>query len=337
MRAIVLTGYGGPEQVELREVPAPRPGPGQVLVEVHAAGVNPLDFKTRDGKLRVLRRYALPVVMGNELAGRVVEVGPGVTQLSPGEEVFARVAHTELGAFAEFAVVREAHVARKPSNMSMPEAAAVPLAALTAWQCLDMLDVAAGTRVLVHAGVGGVGSFAVQLAKARGARVITTCSGRNVELAEALGADEVIDYTKERFEETVRNLPAVLDTVGGETLERSFAVVARGGKIVSIAGPPEPGTARRSGFGGMIGALFWVASVKARRLARQHGVQYAYHFMHPDGRELEVIGELIEGGKVRALVDKIYPLEQAREALAHVESGRTRGKVVLAVRGEGAG
>ncbi len=318
-------------------MPAPVPGQGQVLVEVHAAGVNPLDFKTRNGKLRVLRRYALPVVMGNELAGRVLEVGPGVTRFSPGEEVFARVAHADLGAFAELAVVHESHVARKPSNMTMTEAAAVPLAALTAWQCLDMLDVVPGTRLLVHAGVGGVGSFAVQLAKARGARVITTCSGRNVELAQSLGADEVIDYTQERFEEKVHDLSAVLDTVGGETLARSFGVVARGGKVVSIAGPPEPGTARRSGFGGMIEALFWAASLKTRRLARQHGVQYAYHFMHPDGRELEVIGELIEGGKVRALVDKIYPLEQTREALAHVESGRTRGKVVLSVRGEEAG
>jgi alcohol dehydrogenase len=323
--------------VEARDVPAPRPGPGQVLVEVHAAGVNPLDFKIRDGKLRVLRRYSLPVVMGNELAGRIAELGPDVKRFSEGEDVFVRVAHADLGAFAEFAVVREGDLAKKPNNISMVEAAAVPLAALTAWQCLDMLGVAAGTRVLVHAGVGGVGSFAVQLAKARGARVITTCSTRNVELAQSLGADEVIDYTQERFEEKIRNLPAVLDTVGGETLARSFEVVARGGKLVSIAGPPEPGTATRSGFGGAIGALFWLASFGARRHARQREVTYAYHFMHPNGRELDVIGEFIAGGKVRALVDKVYPLEAAREALAHVEGGRTRGKVVLAVRGEGSG
>lgn len=333
MRAALLTGYGSNDKVVVRaDVPPPSPGPGEVLVEVHAAGLNPLDFKTRAGQLRLLRRFPLPAVFGNELAGRVVGLGPGASRFREGDEVFARVDKDELGAFAEYARVREAHAAPKPPGLSMAEAAAVPLAALTAWQALDALGVAAGTRLLVHAGSGGVGAFALQFARARGAHVATTTSGRNAELVRRLGADVVVDYRERRFDDELSGYDAVLDSLGGDELRRSFRVLRPGGKVVSIAGPPEPGTARRDRLAAWLVPLFWAVSLRARRAARARGATYEYLFMRPDGEALGRIGELIAAGEVRVVVDRTYPLDDVRAALTYLETGRARGKVVLTVR-----
>ncbi|HEU4538997.1 MAG TPA: NADP-dependent oxidoreductase, partial [Polyangiaceae bacterium] len=333
VRAALLTGYGSNDKVEVRaDVPTPSPEGDELLVEVHAAGLNPLDFKTRDGKLRVLRRYPLPIVFGNEVAGRVAALGPDARRFRVGDEVFARLDKDALGAFGEYARVREPHAAPKPPALTMAESAAVPLAALTAWQCLDSLGVGKDTRVLVHAGSGGVGAFALQFARLRGAHVATTTSSRNVELVHKLGADVVIDYNAKRFEDELSDYDGVLDALGGETLFRSFRVLKPGGKVVSIAGPPEPGTARRGGFSPWLVPLFWVASLRARRAAAAQRVSYEYLFMHPDGAQLERIGRLSADGKVSVVVDRTYPLEDVRAALAYLETGRARGKIVLTVR-----
>ena len=330
MRAAVMTGYGGNEVVEVRDVPKPVPSPGEVLVEVRAASVNPLDFKIRDGKLRLLRSYRFPLVMGNDLAGVVAEGG---TRFRPGDRVYARLDKTRIGAFAEYAVVREEDLARAPSGLSFAEAASLPLAGLTAWQALfEAAGLKFGQRVLIHAGAGGVGTLAIQLAKSEEIQVAATASGAGLDLVRRLGADVVIDYRNEKFEEKVRDYDAVLDSVGGETLERSFAVLKKGGIVVSIAGPPEEGTAQDMGAGLLIRALFFFLSRKVRRLARRHGARYRYIFMKPSGEQLARLAGLVEEGRLKPVIDRIFPLEQAKEALAYVETGRAKGKVVIALR-----
>lgn len=331
MRALLLTRYGGPDVAELRAVPRPRPGAGEVLVRVHAAGLNPVDFKTREGKLKLIQRYPLPVVMGNELAGIVEARGEGATRFAAGERVFARMAKGAMGAFAGHAVVPEKLLAAMPPSLDFEAAAGVPLAGLTALQALrDELRLGPGSRVFIPGGAGGVGTFAIQLAKWLGAEVTTTASPRGRALVERLGADVVIDYTAERFEDHVRDMDGVFDLIGGETLEKSFGVMRRGGKLVSIAAMPEPGTARRDlGRGTALAALFWLASYGLRTRARKHGVAYRYLFMHPSGAELAELAQLIEDGKLEPVIDRVFPFEEIAQAFAYLESGRAKGKVVV--------
>lgn len=331
MRAFVLTRYGGPASAELREVPRPEPGPNTLRVRVHAAGLNPVDFKTREGKARVLLRYALPVVMGNELAGVVDAVGPGVTRFSPGDRVFARVDKLQMGALAEYACVHEDLAAAVPAGLDLTAAAGVPLAGLTALQALrDELQVAPGQRIFISGGAGGVGTFALQIARILGAEVATTASPRGEALVRRLGAAVVVDYTQRRFEEELRDYDGALDLVGGDTLARTFQVVRRGGAVVSVAGMPEPQTARKDlGRGGALAALFWLTSLGSRRLARRHGVRYRYLFMHPGAADLEVLARWIDAGRLEAVVDRVFPLERVAEAFAYLEGGRAKGKVVV--------
>src|SRR5258708_2185158 len=246
MRGFVLTRYGGPDVAELREVPVPEPGRGEVRIDVKAAGLNPVDFKTRNGQLRVISRHALPIVLGCELSGVVASVGEGVTRMRPGDEVFTRVAKDRLGAFAETACVHEDLVAKKPASLDFVQAAAVPLAALTALQALrDEVAVEEGMRVFIPGCAGGVGTFALQIAKHLGATVATTASPRGRALVERLGADVIIDYTTQDFTKELRDYDAAFDLVGGDTLRGTFSVGRRGGKGVSIAGLPEPTTATK--------------------------------------------------------------------------------------------
>lgn len=334
MKAFVLSGYGGPEHTALADVPQPSPGATDLLVRVHAAGLNPVDFKTRAGKLKVVQGYPLPIVMGNELAGVVVAVGPSVSRFVAGDRVFARVNKARMGAFAEFATVDENHAAPMPASVDFASAAAVPLAALTALQVLrDELQVGQGTRVFIPGGAGGVGTFAIQLAKYYGAHVATTASPRGDALVRRLGADVVVDYTRERFEDRLTGYDCVFDLMGGETLARAFAVLKPGGKLVSIAGLPEPQTARQDlgrGFG--LAALFWVASLATRMRAARHHATYRYLFMHPSGADLAQLASLIDDGKIQVVVDRVFPFDEASQAMAYLESGRAKGKVVLAIR-----
>jgi alcohol dehydrogenase len=334
MRALVLSRYGGPEHTALTDVPQPSPRAGEFLVRVHAAGLNPVDYKTRAGALRVIRKYPLPIVMGNELSGVVDAVGPGMVRFARGDRVFARVDKDFMGAFAEYAVVHEDHAARMPASLDFPSAAAVPLAALTALQALrDELYLSAGHRVFIPGGAGGVGTFAIQIAKHLAAHVATTTSPRGEALVKRLGADVVINYRRERFEDKLSGYDCAFDLVGGDTLARLWPVVKPGGRVVSIAGMPEPVTARKDlGRGSGLAVLFWVASLATRLRAVRHGVSYRYLFMHPSGADLAYLASLIEAKKLEVVIDRVFPFAEAKQALAYLETGRAKGKVVLAIR-----
>lgn len=334
MQAFILSQYGGPEHTAVADVPQPVPGADEILVRVHAAGLNPVDFKTRAGQLKVVQAYRLPMVMGNELAGVVEAVGASVTRFAAGDRVFARVNKARMGAFAQYAVVEENHAAPMPASLDFTSAAAVPLAALTALQVLrDELQVIPGTRIFIPGGAGGVGTFAIQLAKHFGAHVATTASPRGEALVRRLGADVVVDYTRERFEDRLANYDCAFDLLGGDTLARLFAVLKPGSTVVSIAGMPEPQTAYKDlERGAGLAALFWLASWPTRLRAARHGMRYRYLFMHPSGADLTQLAALIDGGQLEVVVDRVFALEDAQQAMAYLESGRAKGKVVLAVR-----
>lgn len=331
MRAFVLNRYGGPEATELREVPAPNPGAQEVLVRVHAAGLNPLDFKIRNGMLKVVQRFKFPIVMGNELAGIVEAVGEGVTRFAIGDRIFARVAKDSLGAFADYAAIPESIVAPLPGSLDFETAAGIPLAGLTALQALrDELNLKPGSRVFIPGGAGGVGTFAIQIAKWLGAEVTTTASPRGAALVKRVGADRVIDYTAQAFEDHVRDMDGVFDLIGGETLRKSFGVVKRGGKVVSIAGMPEPETARKDlRSGAALIALFWIASFSLRAVARKHGATYRYLFMHASGSELAELAALVEKQKLVPIIDRVFPFAEIDQAFAYLEAGHAKGKIVV--------
>jgi alcohol dehydrogenase len=335
MRAFTLQRYGDPDAAALTEVEVPQPGAGEIQIRVRAAGLNPVDYKIREGMLRVISKYRLPVVMGNELAGEVVAQGPGATKFAIGERVMVRVAKQRLGAFAEFACVDETLAARIPASLDFAHAAALPLAALTALQCLrDELHAAPGKHYLITGGAGGVGTFAIPLAKWLGAHVTTTASYRGEKLVRELGADHVIDYTKERLADHAGRFDGALDLVGGDTLPQLFALVKPGGTVVSIAGLPEPQTARRDlQRGAGLAALFWFVSRRLRHAARRAGVRYRYKFMHPSGDELAELAALVDSGKLRVVLDRTFAFDLIASAFAYLEQGHAKGKVVVQMEG----
>ena len=333
MKAVLMRKYGDNAVVEVADVPRPTLGAGEVLVEVHAASVNPIDFKTRNGDVRMILRYELPLVMGNDLSGVVVERGPGVTEVATGDAVYARLGKRRIGAFAEYAAVRVADLAPKPVSLDHVQAASLPLVGLTSLQALrERAHLAAGQKVLIHAGSGGVGTFAIQLAKHMGATVATTCSAKNADLVRSLGADVVVDYKSQRFDEVLSGYDVVLDGLGGDTLDRSFAVLAPGGCVVSISGTPDPKFARDWQLNTLLRVGIWAMSRKVMRLARRHQVRYEFLFMDPSGAQLREIGALVDSGVIKPVVDREFALDDAREALAYSESGHARGKVVLKIR-----
>ncbi len=332
MRAFIIDRYGSADRVRFSEVPYPRMREDDVLIQIHAAGVNPLDSKTRDGEFKLLLPYRLPLVLGNELAGVVYRVGSRVGRFKPGDEVYARPDKNRIGTFAEFITVREDDLAIKPKNLTMEEAASIPLVGLTAWQALiEMGKLKKGQKVLIHAGSGGVGTFAIQLAKHVGAIVATTTSAANIELVKRLGADIVIDYKKDRFEEVLRDCDLVLNSLDGETLKKSLLVLKPGGKLISISGPPDPDFARSIGLSRILEFVMRLLSFRIRRQAKRHQVNYSFLFMRASGDQLQQISSLIETGAVRPVLDQIFPFESTKEAMAYVETGRAKGKVVVSV------
>lgn len=332
MRAAFIRKYGKNDVVELGELPRPAVGSKDVLIKVRAASVNPIDFKQRDGKLRVLRSPPMPITLGSDLSGVVEEVGSEATAFVPGEEVFARVDKDRTGAFAEYAVVQARHVARKPKTLSHIEAASIPLVGLTAWQALtDFGAVGAGQKVLVHAASGGVGTLAIQLAKHLGATVAVTAGERNRALCERLGADLFVDYKTQRFEELLTRYDLVLDTLGGETRMRSFAVLRPGGVIVSIAGVPTAKVGKEMGLNPVLRLALDFMNRAPLRRARELGVRYEYLFMRPDGAQLAMLADLCDRGVLRPVIDRVFPLSQTKEALAHCEAGHAVGKVVIEI------
>jgi alcohol dehydrogenase len=332
MKAALIDRYGGNDAVSVADIAIPTLGITDLLVRVHAASVNPVDIKTRDGKLKTLLKYNFPLVLGNDLSGVVSDVGAQVTRFKKGEAVYARLDKDRIGAFAEFAVVREGAAALKPANVTFEEAASLPLVALTAWQALvEIGKLGANQRVLIHAGSGGVGSTAIQLARHMGATVFTTVGKRNVELVKRLGANVAIDYRSERFEDVAKDCDVVLDSAGGDTLVKCFECVKAGGVVVSIGSTPSAAFARSWGLNPILVFAIRVLSRKATAAAREHKARYEYFFVRADGEQLKEITRLVESGAIKPVVDKVFPLEQVRDALAYSESGRATGKVVIKV------
>jgi alcohol dehydrogenase len=317
--------------MELREVPKPTAGDGELLIRVRAAGLNPTDYKIRDGVARLFWRYDLPVVAGNELSGVVEAVGPGVTRFAVGDGVFSRVDHQKMGAFATYAVVDESLVGRMPESLDFDEAAALPLTGLTALQGLrDQLAVTAGDRVFITGGAGGVGTLAIQLAVWMGATVATTASPRGEKLVRSLGAETVIDYQQQKFKDVLRDYDGAFDLVGGQDLRDCFDILKRGAKAVSIAGVPEPAMVRVDvGLGPLWTAGAWTISAKIRRQARRRGVSYRCMLMHPSRDDLNLLSRLVDDGQLKPVIDRVFPFEQIADALAYVEQGRTKGKVIV--------
>ncbi len=308
MMAVRVHAYGGPEVLKYEDAPRPVAGPGQLLIRVQAAGVNPVDWKLREGHLKEWINYAMPYIPGWDVSGTVEAAGAGAARFKKGDEVFSFPDHPHDGAYAEYMVVKEAELALKPKTLDPVRAAAVPIASLTAWQALfDMGGLRGKQKVLIHGAAGGVGGFAVQFAKWKGAHVIGTASARNQEFLRELGADEAIDYAAERFEETAREMDVVFDTIGGETQARSWPVLMKGGILVSTVSPPS-------------------AEEAARRGLRQGMVQ-----AQPNASQLSEIGKLIDAGKVKVFVETVLPLAEARRAQEMSQTGHTRGKIVLRV------
>lgn len=335
MRALQLTAYGK-HGLALNQVRVPEPGPGELRIRVHHAGLNPVDWKTRDGKLRAILHYRLPQTMGNEVAGVVDALGAGVRGYSIGDRVFARLAKERMGGFADQVVTTVDLVARVPAGVSTAVAAGVPLIALTAWQCLfEYGNIGAGEKVLIHAGAGAVGRAAIQMAKNAGAIVSTTVSARGREVAQALGADHLVDYREQRFEDVLEPQDFVLDAVGGATTRRSIRVLRRGGRLCSIAAAPEWRTAGDLGKPGAAwlgyAALFALISSPISIAARLAGVDYRFVFMRPDGAQLQQIADQIQEGRLRFETAREYALEAFASAFDDLEHERVSGKQVLRI------
>lgn len=333
MKAFIIDRYGRKSRGRIGEMPEPELRGSDVLIQVHAAGVNLLDAKISKGEFRLILPYRLPLVLGNDVAGVVVRVGPEVTRFRPGDEVYARPDQERIGTFAEFIAVKEDSLALKPGNLSMEEAASLPLVSLTAWQVLvETATLKKGQKVLIHAGSGGVGAIAIQLAKHLGAFVATTTGTSNVEWVKALGADVVIDYRKQDFETVLHGYDVVLNSLGNEVLEKSLRVLKPGGQLISISGPPAPAFATEQGLSWGLKQVMRFLSRRIRKQAKQKGVSYAFVFMRASGEQLDDISALIESGIIKPVVDRVFPFDATADALSYVETGRAKGKVVVKLR-----
>ncbi|RUW49164.1 NADP-dependent oxidoreductase [Mesorhizobium sp. M8A.F.Ca.ET.021.01.1.1] len=333
MKAFVVDKYQKKGALRLADMPEPELRDNDVLVEVHAAGVNLLDSKLRDGEFKLIVPYRPPFILGHDVAGIVVRAGSKVRKFKAGDEVYARPRDGRIGTFAELIALDEADVALKPKNLSMEEAASIPLVGLTAWQVLvERARLRKGQKVFIQAGSGGVGTFAIQLAKHLGATVATTAGVASTDLVKRLGADVVVDYRKDDFEKVLQGYDVVVNSQDAKTLEKSLRVLKPGGKLISISGPPDPGFARKQGLNIVLKLVVWLLSLGIRRRAKCAGVDYSFLFMWAQGDQLSRITSLIETGIIRPVMDRTFAFEQTNEALAYVETGRAKGKVVVKVR-----
>jgi len=307
MKAVRIHAFGGPEVMRIDDLPEPSAGPDEVLVQVKAAGVNPVDYEIREGRFAPVSAGQLPIVLGRDVAGIATAFGEGVSDIAVDDDVYAMLP-IEIGAFAEWIAAPVRLFAIKPKSLRMVEAASVPLAGLTAWQGLfDQGALRSGQKVLIHGACGGVGLFALQLARAAGAEVVATCSGADKAYVEGLGAVRAVDVETERFEDVAKDMDLVYDLVGGETQNRSWVSIKRGGALVSTVEPPDP------------------------EKARAHGVRATHYMTEPSAEQLSKIGRMIDGGDVRVILNRVYPLEEAAEAENQLQNGYQRGKIVLSV------
>ena len=333
MKALTFKRYGKAPEIGFADVPRPTLKDNELLVQVHAASVNPIDNMIPTGLFKAVLPFQLPATLGSDLAGVVTEVGSRVTRFKPGDAVFASIFDLGTGSLAEFAVVPENAAALKPANLDFVQAASIPMVGLTSWQALkERANLRAGQKVFIPAGSGGIGTFAIQLAKYLGAKVGTTTSTGNVELVSSLGADEVVDYKKQEFEKVLRGYDTVLGTVRGDTIEKSIGILKAGSKIVSIVGPLDAAFARARRLNFVLEFVFGLMSRKIKRLARKQQVDYSFLFLRPDGDQLAEIGELLKTQRVRPVIERVFPFEQAKDALAYLAQGRAKGKVVVQMR-----
>ena len=330
MQALTFKRYGKSPDIGLADVPRPTPKADELLVHVHAAGLNPIDNMIPTGMFKPVLHFQLPATLGSDLAGIVTEVGSNVTRFKPGDAVFASLFDLGTGAIAEFAVVPESAAALKPANLSFEQAASIPMVGLTSWQALkERLTLQAGQKVFIPAGSGGIGTFAIQLAKHLGAKVGTTTSTGNVDLVRALGADEVVDYKTQDFETVLRDYDAVLGTVRGDAIEKSMSILRPGSQIVSLIGPLDAAFARAKRLNVLLTFVFGLMSRKIMRLAKRRNVQYSFLFVQPDGAQLAEIGKLLDAQRIRPVIDRVFPFEDAKSALEYLAQGRSKGKVVI--------
>lgn len=333
MKAFIIDKYKSKDGGRIGQIPVPVPQPDEVLIEVHAAAINLLDSKIRNGEFKLILPYKTPFVLGHDVAGVVTKVGARVQQFKVGDEVYARPADHHIGTFAEFIAIKEADIALKPKKLSMEEAASIPLVGLTAWQALiEKGDLRKGQKVFIQAGSGGVGTFAIQLAKYQGATVATTTSATNTSLVKSLGADVVIDYKKDDFEKVLNGYDLVLNSQDGKTLEKSLNVLKPGGKLISISGPPDPDFAAQIGAPWFVKLIMRLLSSGVRRKAKKLNVRFSFLFMKANGSQLKEITALINTGAITPVIDKVFPFESIKEAMAYVESGRAKGKVVVKMK-----
>lgn len=319
--------------MRMTEIPTPKIDEYEVLAEIHAASINPIDFKIRDGKVKMLLNYKMPLILGNDFSGVIVKVGSKVTRFKVGDEIYGRPRKNKIGTFSENIAIHEDDIALKPNNLSFEEAASIPLVGLTSYQTFhDIIRLKKGQKIFIQAGAGGVGTFAIQLAKLMGATVATTTSEAGTKLVESLGADEIINYKVENFEDKLRNYDAVFDTLGGKNLERSFEVLRDGGKIVSVSGLPNARFAKEYGSGFLKQMLFSLASSKLTALEKKHNVQYSFLFMKPSGEQLSTIANFIEAGKIKPVIDRVFLFEDAQKAMEYAETGRAKGKIIVKIK-----
>nr|WP_145163749.1 NADP-dependent oxidoreductase [Paenibacillus terrae] len=333
MKAMIINKYGKNVPLVMTEQPMPNIGEHDVLVEIHAASLNPIDYKIKEGKMKILLNYKFPLILGNDFSGVVVKVGSRVNTFKPGDEDYGRPRKNRIGTLAEFIAVHEEDIWLKPENLTFEEAASIPLIGLTTYQAfVDILNLKKGQKILIHAGSGGVGTFAIQLAKLMGAFVATTASEKGYELVKSLGADLIINYKKENFEEILNGYDAVLDTLGGEALDKSFRILKPGGQIVSISGMPSARFGREAKLGWVKTTILSIASRKIKAHEKKSQTTYHFLFMKPSGEQLKVIKGYIEGGLIKPIIDKVYLLKDAEQAFHYLESGRAKGKVVIRIK-----
>lgn len=332
MKAFVINKYSKKGELKLTDVAIPEVKEHDVLVEIHASGLNLLDSKIKSGEFKLILPYKLPLILGHDVAGIITKVGKNVKNFKVGDAVYSRVADHRIGTLAEFIAIDEKDVALKP-NISMEEAASIPLVALTAWQALvENAKLQKEQKVFIQAGSGGVGTIAIQLAKHLGAIVATTASEKSFEMLKKLGADVLIDYKKDDFENILKEYDSVLNSQDTNTLEKSLRIVKPGGKVISISGPPTPDFAKAIGAPWFVKIILALISSGIRKKATKLGVNYSFLFMRADGAQLSQITSLIESGIIKPVLDKTFPFEQANDALGYVESGRAKGKVVVRVK-----
>lgn len=333
MIAAFIEKYGQHELLKIGNLPEPKPRAQDVLVQIHAASVNPVDFKLRDGKLRFLRPYRFPLILGHDGSGEIIQIGEKVTKFKVGDRIFFRPRNGRIGTFAEFIAIDENEVALMPENLNFQEAASIPLVGLTSWQALlEVAKLKAGQKILIQAGSGGIGTFAIQLAKYIGAEVWTTTSAKNADFVKSLGADHIINYQKEKFEDVLSDMDVVFDTLGGESLDKAFSVIKPGGWVVSISGTPDYRTGQDMGLSFWKSLVLGAVGFSVNAKAKKAGANYRFVFMKARGDQLSQISHLIAKGMIKPVVDHVFPLSEAQAALATSESGRARGKIIVGVR-----